>query len=158
VVEYETRPARGSALRARPFAVPSRQRVARIPYGPYRQLQRARRRQLPPGLRATHWISAFFIGYLIRSGIQILSSYPRLYWNDHSAPGREWLTLTRDKIPADRAWTSLEQELNAPPWLGHPGGNNLGLGRIWHFFAVISWILAYQERGQCEPTCGHEGE
>jgi hypothetical protein len=49
----------------------------------------------PWWLRATHWINAFFIGYLIRSGIQILGSYPRLYWNDHSAPGREWQSLAR---------------------------------------------------------------
>jgi F0F1-type ATP synthase assembly protein I len=27
----------------------------------------------PWWLRASHWINAFFIGYLIRSGIQILS-------------------------------------------------------------------------------------
>src|SRR5690349_1551333 len=95
----------------------------------------------PWWLRASHWINAFFIGYLIRAGIQILGSYPRLYWNDDSAPGHEWLKLTRRKIPTNRVWTSLEQELNVPSWLGHPGGNNLGLGRIWHFFIVIFWIL-----------------
>ena len=49
--------------------------------------------------------------------------------------------MTRRKIPTNRVWTSLEQELNVPSWLGHPGGNNLGLGRIWHFFVVIFWIL-----------------
>ena len=86
--------------------------------------------------RLSLWINAFFIGYLIRAGIQVLGSYPRLYWNDDSRPGHEWLTLTRRKIPTNRVWTSLEQELNVPPWLGHPGGNNLGLGRIWHFFAL----------------------
>jgi len=95
----------------------------------------------PWWLNATHWINAFFIGYLIRSGIQILGSYPRLYWNDHNLPSHEWLRLTRRKIPTNRVWTSLEQELDVPSWLGHPGGNNLGLGRIWHFFIVIFWIL-----------------
>jgi thiosulfate reductase cytochrome b subunit len=82
-----------------------------------------------------------FIGYLIRSGVQILGSYPRLYWNDDSAPGHEWLTLTRRKIPTNRVWTSLEQELDVPGWLGHPGGANLGLGRIWHFFTINFSIL-----------------
>jgi sulfoxide reductase catalytic subunit YedY len=95
----------------------------------------------PWWLRATHWINAFFIGYLIRSGVQILGSYPRLYWRDDSRPGHEWLTLTRRKIPTNRVWTSLEQELDVPLWLGQPGGNNLGLGRIWHFLCVLFWIL-----------------
>jgi hypothetical protein len=43
----------------------------------------------PWWLRASHWINAFFIGYLNRAGIQILGSYPRLYWNDDSRPGHE---------------------------------------------------------------------
>jgi hypothetical protein len=94
----------------------------------------------PWWLRASHWINAFFIGYLIRAGIQILGSYPRLYWNDDSRPGHEWLKLTRREIPTNRVWTSLEQELDVSPWLGHPGGNNLGLGRIWHFFILtLRW-------------------
>jgi hypothetical protein len=25
--------------------------------------------------------------------------------------------------------------------LGQPGGSNLGLGRSWHFFAAIFWML-----------------
>lgn len=92
-------------------------------------------------LRTAHWVNAFFIGFLIRAGIQILGSYPRLFWNDNSTPGSEWLALTRKKIPTDRLWNSLEQETEVPAWLGQPGGNNLGLGRIWHFFAATFWIL-----------------
>jgi hypothetical protein len=49
----------------------------------------------PVWLRATHWINAFFIGYLIRAGIQILGSYPRLYVRDDCTPGTEWLKFTR---------------------------------------------------------------
>ena len=68
----------------------------------------------PAWLRAAHWINVFFIGLLLRSGIQILSSYPRLYWGKHSTPGHEWLKLTRKAIPTDRHWITLEQETNAP--------------------------------------------
>jgi DMSO/TMAO reductase YedYZ molybdopterin-dependent catalytic subunit/thiosulfate reductase cytochrome b subunit len=95
----------------------------------------------PVWIRATHWINVLFIGFLIRAGIQILGGYPRLYRDDNCTPGTEWLKLTRHEIPKDRPWTALEQEISISPWIGQPGGNNLGLGRHWHFFAVIFWTL-----------------
>lgn len=95
----------------------------------------------PWWLRATHWINVLFIGLLMRSGIQILSSFPRLYWGYQSVPGHEWLTLTRKTIPKDRLWITLEQETNAPGWLAQPGGKHLGLGRHWHFASVLFWTL-----------------
>lgn len=95
----------------------------------------------PAWLRATHWLNAFFLGFLIRAGIQILGAYPRLYWNDHSTPGTEWLKFARRPIPSDRPWITLEQELDVSPLLGQPGGNNLGLGRHWHFAAALFWIV-----------------
>ncbi len=94
----------------------------------------------PPWLRATHWVNVLFFGFMVRSGIQILGSYPRLYWNDHSKPGTEWLKFTRRKIPQDRLWITLEEEVEVPPVIGQPGGNNLGLGRHWHFFAALFWL------------------
>lgn len=95
----------------------------------------------PLWIRATHWINVLFIGFLIRAGIQILGAYPRLYWNDDCAPGTEWLKLPKQPIPTDRAWTALEQERDVTAWLGQPGGNNLGLGRHWHFSAALFWVL-----------------
>lgn len=97
--------------------------------------------EFPVWIRATHWINVLFIGFLMRAGIQILAAYPRLYWNDHCAPGTEWLKLTRRKIATDKLWTALEQEESPPSWLAQPGGNNLGLGRHWHFFGAIFWVL-----------------
>src|SRR6185312_10276004 len=96
----------------------------------------------PAWLRAAHWINVFFIGLLARSGIQILASYPRLYWNDDSTPGHEWLKFTRRKEPRDRLWTSLEDEQSVTSLLAQPGGNNLGLGRHFHFFSVVFWVLS----------------
>jgi sulfoxide reductase catalytic subunit YedY len=95
----------------------------------------------PAWLRAAHWINVLFIGFLIRAGIQILGAYPRLYWNDHSTPGTEWLKFVKRPIPTDRPWTALEQERDVSAWLGQPGGNNLGLGRHWHFSAALFWVL-----------------
>ena len=95
----------------------------------------------PGWLRATHWINVFFIGYLVRAGIQILGSYPRLYWNDDSTPGHGVAQVHRRKIPTDSYGPRSSRSRIVPPVLASPGGNNLGLGRHWHFFAVIFWIL-----------------
>ncbi len=97
----------------------------------------------PIWLRVSHYINILFIGLLIRSGIQILAAHPRLYWNDNSTPGKEWIKFTTKKVPVgkDVVYTSLDDEVPASPWLALPGGKNLGIGRHWHFFSVIFWVL-----------------
>lgn len=95
----------------------------------------------PFWLRFAHFINIIFITLLIRSGIEILSAMPKLYWNDHTKPGSEWLKFTRKKIPQDRIWTSLEEEASYSSWIALPGHKNLGLGRHWHFFTIFFWIL-----------------
>ncbi|HZO74029.1 MAG TPA: molybdopterin-dependent oxidoreductase [Ktedonobacteraceae bacterium] len=97
----------------------------------------------PAWLRVTHFINLLFIGLLIRSGLQILAAHPRLYWNDNCTPGKEWIKFTRKKVPVNKdvVYTSLDDEIDASPWLALPGGKNLGIGRHWHFFTVIFWVL-----------------
>lgn len=95
----------------------------------------------PFWLRFAHFINIIFIVLLIRSGIEILSALPKLYWNEHARPGTEWLKFTRKKVPKDRLWISLEEEESFPSWIALPGRKNLGLGRHWHFFSIIFWIL-----------------
>ncbi len=97
----------------------------------------------PLWLRVSHYINLLFIGLLIRSGIQILAAHPRLYWNDNSTPGQEWVRFTKKKVPVDKdiVYTSLDDEIPASPILALPGGKNLGIGRHWHFFSVIFWVL-----------------
>ncbi len=100
----------------------------------------------PFWLRFAHFINVIFITILIRSGIEIFSALPKLYWNDHAIPGTEWLKLTKKKLPEGRAWTSLEEEESYSSWIALPGHKNLGLGRHWHFLSIIFWIangLAY---------------
>ena len=94
----------------------------------------------PLWIRATHWINVLFIGLMMRAGIQILAAYPRLYWDDHCKPGTEWLKFTRRKIREENLWTALEQEEEPSAWIAQPGGNNLGMGRHWHFFGAIFWV------------------
>ncbi|HLJ79967.1 MAG TPA: molybdopterin-dependent oxidoreductase [Ktedonobacterales bacterium] len=95
----------------------------------------------PTWLRATHWINALLIGFMLRSGIQILASYPRLHWGKTAKPGFEWLKFTNRKFRKDEYYITLEEEEEAPVVLAQPGGSNLGLGRHFHFFGATLWIL-----------------
>ncbi|MGC2426941.1 MAG: molybdopterin-dependent oxidoreductase [Nitrososphaeraceae archaeon] len=94
----------------------------------------------PVWIRFAHFINIIFITLLIRSGIEILSALPKLYWNDHAKPGTEWIKFTKKKMPQDKLWISLEEEESFSSWIALPGHKNLGLGRHWHFFSIIFWI------------------
>ena len=60
----------------------------------------------PLWLRINHFLNLFCIFLLMRSGVQILSDHPKLYWNDDTTPGSEWLKFGRKQMPKDRLWTS----------------------------------------------------
>lgn len=95
----------------------------------------------PVWLRVTHYINLLFIGLLIRSGLQILGAHPRLYWRDRSDPDEEWIKFTKNKVPQGKLYTSMDDEVPVSPVIALPGEDNLGLGRHWHFFSVIFWVL-----------------
>jgi methionine sulfoxide reductase catalytic subunit len=95
----------------------------------------------PLWLRAAHFFNFLFLSLLVRSGIEILSAHPRLYWNDHCTPGSEWLKFTKKRRPTDRLWTASDEETSFSPLLALPGHDNLGLGRHWHFLADFAWLL-----------------
>ncbi|HRN29543.1 MAG TPA: cytochrome b/b6 domain-containing protein [Terrimesophilobacter sp.] len=96
----------------------------------------------PFWLQATHLINFVLIGMLFRSGWEILSSLPRLWWSNDSAPGKEWLRFTRRKLPKEEGvYTSLMDEKDLSPVIGLPGKGNVGLGRHWHGLSVMLWVL-----------------
>lgn len=95
----------------------------------------------PAWIRITHVINIVFMSFLIRSGIEILATHPKLYFNDHSKPGSEWAKFTRKEMPRDKLWDALDEEESYSSIVSMPGHENLGLGRHWHFFSVIGWIL-----------------
>ena len=94
----------------------------------------------PFWIRFAHFINIIFITLLIRSGIEILSALPKLYWHDHCRPGTEWIKFTRKQMPEDKMWISLDEEESFSSWIALPGHKNLGLGRHWHFFSIVFWI------------------
>jgi methionine sulfoxide reductase catalytic subunit len=95
----------------------------------------------PFWLRATHFFNFLFLSLLVRSGLEILSAHPRLYWNDHCTPGSEWLKFTTKRRPTDRLWTASDEETSFSSVIALPGHENLGLGRHWHFIADLGWLL-----------------
>jgi hypothetical protein len=54
----------------------------------------------PLWLRAAHFFNFLLLSLLIRSGLEILSAHPRLYWNDHCTTSSEWLKNTQSNETA----------------------------------------------------------
>jgi methionine sulfoxide reductase catalytic subunit len=96
----------------------------------------------PAWLRIEHFLNFLFMGLLIRSGIEILSSHPRLYWNNHCLPGSDWLRFTKRKVPPEEgAYMARDDELVLNPWVSLPGTKKIGLGRRWHGVTNTLWML-----------------
>ncbi|MDQ2812767.1 MAG: molybdopterin-dependent oxidoreductase [Actinomycetota bacterium] len=91
----------------------------------------------------THFLNIFFMLLLARSGLEVLSAFPKFYWRDSCPPGREWLRLSKKTFAADsrKPWSSLDEEVAWSPLVALPGKKHLGLGRHWHFMSIQFWIL-----------------
>ena len=107
----------------------------------------------PLGIRLTHAFNIVFLTLLIRSGIEILGGHPMLYFNDHCRPGSEWIRFTSKRMFRNRRWTAEDEKQPYTPWLALPGRDNLGLGRFWHFVAVVG--LA-DDGADLSAGAGHE--
>jgi thiosulfate reductase cytochrome b subunit len=95
----------------------------------------------PAWMRVTHYVNLFFMILLVRSGLQILMSHPRLYWNVHCTPGTEWLRLTPVEVPRDRLYTAKDDSGYLSPWVGLPGyQHTMGMARHWHFLSAVFWV------------------
>lgn len=96
---------------------------------------------LPLVIVITHFINAFCILLLIRSGLHILADHPLLYWTDHTRRDNYWLKFGKKVMPKDKLWTAHDE----PERIGHyamPGGEHkeFGLARNWHFATAILWL------------------
>lgn len=70
----------------------------------------------PAWLRITHFINFIMMGFLIRSGWEVLASHPRLYWNNHCTPGSEWIKFTKDKVSTvPGEFTARDDQRNLHP-------------------------------------------
>lgn len=59
----------------------------------------------PAWVRWQHFFNLFLILFILRSGVQILSDHPRLYWTRHSTPGKDWFRIQKP-VPSDPLWTA----------------------------------------------------
>ena len=97
----------------------------------------------PWWVAVTHFLNLFFLLLLARSGLEVLSAFPKLYWYDDCPPGREWARFSKKMYGKDsrKPWSSLDEEEAWNPVVALPGKKNIGLGRHWHFMSVQFWIL-----------------
>jgi len=95
----------------------------------------------PGWARWQHFFNLFFLIFIIRSGVQILSDHPRLYWTRHSTPGRDWFRIQK-AVPADPLWTAKQDSISLPGQVGLPGlRHSIGLARWWHLGVDALWLL-----------------
>ncbi|MEO6604742.1 MAG: molybdopterin-dependent oxidoreductase [Aeromicrobium sp.] len=95
---------------------------------------------LPAWLGAQHFLNLFLMIFIVRSGIQILTDHPRLYWTRHSTPGREWFRIQKP-VPADPLWTAKKDSISLPQQVGLPGlRHSIGLARWWHLGINVLWL------------------
>ena len=85
----------------------------------------------PWWLQLQHFLNMLFMMFIIRAGIQILADFPRLNWSRDCTPGTEWFRF-QHAVPKDQVWTSKDDSVTIPKWLGIPGVRHLiGLARWW---------------------------
>ncbi len=95
----------------------------------------------PAWVRMQHFFNLFLMLFIIRSGVQILSDHPRLYWTRHCTPGRDWFRIQKP-VPPDSLWTAKQDSISLPGQVGLPGlRHSIGLARWWHFSADALWLL-----------------
>jgi thiosulfate reductase cytochrome b subunit len=89
----------------------------------------------------THFLNLFLLIFIIRSGVQILTDHPRLYWTRHSTPGKDWFRFQKP-VPADPMWTAKQDSISLPGQVGLPGiRHSIGLARWWHLGVDTLWLL-----------------
>lgn len=96
---------------------------------------------LPIWIGVQHFFNLFLLIFIIRSGIQILSDHPRLYWTRHSTPGKDWFRVQKP-VPQDPLWTAKQDSISLPGQVGLPGiRHSIGLARWWHLGVDTLWLL-----------------
>ena len=96
---------------------------------------------VPSWARWPHFLNLFFMLFILRSGLQILTDHPRLYWTRHCTPGRDWFRIQKP-VPADPLWTAKQDSISISGQVGLPGiRHSIGLARCWHLGIDMLWLL-----------------
>ena len=73
----------------------------------------------PWWMQHQHFVNMFFMLFIIRAGVQILADHPRLYWKRDSTRRTDWFRF-QVPVPTGRVWTSKDDSVTIPAWLGLP--------------------------------------
>jgi sulfoxide reductase catalytic subunit YedY len=94
----------------------------------------------PAWLGWQHFLNAFFMIFIIRSGVTILADHPRLYLTRHSTPGKDWFRMQKP-VPTDPLYTAKNDSITLPDGVGLPGRrHSIGLARWWHLGIDTLWL------------------
>jgi sulfoxide reductase catalytic subunit YedY len=98
----------------------------------------------PLWLRALHFCNLLFVTLLIRSGLEILSAHPKLYWNDNCVPGTAWLNFAGG-IPSNRRLEPTPQFEHAAIAAGATSDRRTTLGAVAAVLlsALYLFLLAF---------------
>ncbi|MGI8847839.1 MAG: molybdopterin-dependent oxidoreductase [Candidatus Dormibacteria bacterium] len=95
----------------------------------------------PVWVGVQHFFNAFLMIFIVRSGLQILSDHPRLYWTRNSTPGKDWFRIQKP-VPTDPLWTAKQDSISLPGQIGLPGiRHSIGLARWWHLGVDTLFLL-----------------
>jgi sulfoxide reductase catalytic subunit YedY len=96
---------------------------------------------VPSWARWQHFFNLFFMLFILRSGLQILTDDPRLYWTRHSTQGRVSFRIQKPE-PADPLWTAKQDSISVSGQVGLPAiRHSIGLARWWHLGIDMLWLL-----------------
>jgi len=96
---------------------------------------------LPVWVGVQHFFNLFLSLFILRSGVQLFSDHPRLYWTRHSTPGQDWFRAQKP-VPTDPLWTAKQDSITLPGQVGLPGiRHSIGLARWWHLGISTLWLL-----------------
>jgi DMSO/TMAO reductase YedYZ molybdopterin-dependent catalytic subunit/thiosulfate reductase cytochrome b subunit len=96
---------------------------------------------IPAWVGWQHFFNLFLLTFIIRSGVQIMTDHPRLYWTRHSTPGHDWFRFQHE-VPDDPLWTAKQDSVSLPGQVGLPGlRHSIGLARWWHLGIDTLWLL-----------------
>lgn len=96
--------------------------------------------EYPVWLRVEHFVNILFIFLFIRSGIEILGTFPKLHRTVHTPPGGQWAQFTIKKKRRKKYYPVAGEYDDYHPLVSLPGHGDLGQGRYWHFISVVLWV------------------
>lgn len=95
--------------------------------------------EFPWWLRVEHLVNILFLTLFIRSGIEILGTFPKLHRSIHTPLGKQWAQFTVKEKRKHKYFPVAGEYDDYSPIISLPGHGDLGQGRYWHFISLVLW-------------------